>query len=286
MESTVRAVPTYLCSGGQGGAAAQACPERHLNPPTGWEGCTPGTRTVPPLARYQGSSVRRTGGDAGPAAAAVSLASSMGPPLRRTGSVTATARVDAESLVDELIATDMRLPVDGKEVFAWAYAEGLLPPSLHVLWSWRPTLSTRWGRLARTWATTGRVRRSAETGGVVGVDGAAHPRPSTRRRGRSADAGPSTLSSVTAACAGSHRQDQPGAAAKATPATMPPSRSIMRRVRLCSCLGRRWVFNSLHMLQLRRGGTRAIQHGLTPPRRSPAPGTGITGWSRRTDRTV
>ena len=38
-------------------------------------------------------------------------------------------RIDAESLVDRLLDTDMRLPVeDGRGLFAWAYREGLLPP--------------------------------------------------------------------------------------------------------------------------------------------------------------
>ena len=36
-------------------------------------------------------------------------------------------RPAAETLVDELRATDMRLPTDGKGLFAWAYEEGLLP---------------------------------------------------------------------------------------------------------------------------------------------------------------
>ena len=36
-------------------------------------------------------------------------------------------RSEAEKLVDDLRATDMRLPVSGKEFFAWAYQEGLLP---------------------------------------------------------------------------------------------------------------------------------------------------------------
>lgn len=36
-------------------------------------------------------------------------------------------RADAEALVDELVATDMRLPTDGKGFFAWAYMEGYLP---------------------------------------------------------------------------------------------------------------------------------------------------------------
>lgn len=36
-------------------------------------------------------------------------------------------REAAERLVDELAATDMRLPVDGAGLFAWAYEEGLLP---------------------------------------------------------------------------------------------------------------------------------------------------------------
>ena len=36
-------------------------------------------------------------------------------------------REQAESLVDELIATDLRLPVDGRGLFAWAFGEGLLP---------------------------------------------------------------------------------------------------------------------------------------------------------------
>lgn len=33
----------------------------------------------------------------------------------------------AERLVDDLAASGMRLPVDGAGLFAWAYAEGLLP---------------------------------------------------------------------------------------------------------------------------------------------------------------
>lgn len=33
----------------------------------------------------------------------------------------------AESLADELASTDMRLPVDGAGLFAWAYTDGLLP---------------------------------------------------------------------------------------------------------------------------------------------------------------
>lgn len=37
------------------------------------------------------------------------------------------ARPDAERIVDELIATDMSLPVDGAGFVAWAYEEGLLP---------------------------------------------------------------------------------------------------------------------------------------------------------------
>ncbi len=36
-------------------------------------------------------------------------------------------RTTAESLVDELASTDMRLPVDGAGLFAWAYEVGLLP---------------------------------------------------------------------------------------------------------------------------------------------------------------
>ena len=36
-------------------------------------------------------------------------------------------RSTAETLVDELRATDMRLPTDGKGLFAWAYEQGLLP---------------------------------------------------------------------------------------------------------------------------------------------------------------
>ena len=36
-------------------------------------------------------------------------------------------RSDAEQLVDDLRATDMRLPVDGEGFFSWAYQEGLLP---------------------------------------------------------------------------------------------------------------------------------------------------------------
>lgn len=37
------------------------------------------------------------------------------------------ARPDAERIVDELIVTDMALPVDGAGFVAWAYEEGLLP---------------------------------------------------------------------------------------------------------------------------------------------------------------
>jgi predicted nucleic acid-binding protein len=36
-------------------------------------------------------------------------------------------RLTAEVLVDDLAATDMRLPVDGSGLFAWAYTKGLLP---------------------------------------------------------------------------------------------------------------------------------------------------------------
>lgn len=36
-------------------------------------------------------------------------------------------RPAAEQLVDELRATDMRLPTDGGGLFAWAYEQGLLP---------------------------------------------------------------------------------------------------------------------------------------------------------------
>ncbi|WP_419926139.1 hypothetical protein [Candidatus Poriferisocius sp.] len=36
-------------------------------------------------------------------------------------------RSEAENLVDDLRATDMRLPVNGKEFFAWAYQKGLIP---------------------------------------------------------------------------------------------------------------------------------------------------------------
>ncbi len=36
-------------------------------------------------------------------------------------------RPEAESIVDQLAATDMRLPTDGAGLFAWAYNEGLLP---------------------------------------------------------------------------------------------------------------------------------------------------------------
>lgn len=35
-------------------------------------------------------------------------------------------RSAAETLVDELRATDMRLPIDGRGLFAWAYEQGLL----------------------------------------------------------------------------------------------------------------------------------------------------------------
>lgn len=37
------------------------------------------------------------------------------------------ARADAESIVDELVATDMTLLVDGAGFVAWAHEEGLLP---------------------------------------------------------------------------------------------------------------------------------------------------------------
>ena len=36
-------------------------------------------------------------------------------------------RSAAETLVDELRATGMRLPTDGRGLFAWAYEQGLLP---------------------------------------------------------------------------------------------------------------------------------------------------------------
>ncbi len=36
-------------------------------------------------------------------------------------------RVVAERMVDELAATEMKLPVDGAGFFTWAYTEGLLP---------------------------------------------------------------------------------------------------------------------------------------------------------------
>ena len=36
-------------------------------------------------------------------------------------------RPAAETLVDELRATDMRLPINGRGLFAWAYGQGLLP---------------------------------------------------------------------------------------------------------------------------------------------------------------
>ena len=42
----------------------------------------------------------------------------------REGTLT---REVAESMVDDLVATEMKLPVDGSGFFAWAYAEGLLP---------------------------------------------------------------------------------------------------------------------------------------------------------------
>lgn len=35
-------------------------------------------------------------------------------------------RLVAERMVDELAATDMKLPVDGAGFFTWAYTEGLL----------------------------------------------------------------------------------------------------------------------------------------------------------------
>ncbi len=37
------------------------------------------------------------------------------------------SREAAESIVDDLVATEMKLPVDGSGFFAWAFAEGLLP---------------------------------------------------------------------------------------------------------------------------------------------------------------
>ena len=36
-------------------------------------------------------------------------------------------RFTAETLVDELRASDMRLPTDGRGLFTWAYEQGLLP---------------------------------------------------------------------------------------------------------------------------------------------------------------
>ncbi len=42
----------------------------------------------------------------------------------RAGDLT---RADAEAMTDELVSTDMKLPVDGAGLFAWAYEEGLLP---------------------------------------------------------------------------------------------------------------------------------------------------------------
>ncbi len=36
-------------------------------------------------------------------------------------------RSEAEVMVDDLAATEMKLPVDGAGFVAWAYAEGLLP---------------------------------------------------------------------------------------------------------------------------------------------------------------
>jgi hypothetical protein len=36
-------------------------------------------------------------------------------------------RAAAESMVDALGVTEMRLPVDGAGLFAWAYVQGLLP---------------------------------------------------------------------------------------------------------------------------------------------------------------
>ena len=36
-------------------------------------------------------------------------------------------RSAAETLVDELRATDMRIPIDGRRLFVWAYEQGLLP---------------------------------------------------------------------------------------------------------------------------------------------------------------
>lgn len=36
-------------------------------------------------------------------------------------------RPTAETLIDELAATDMRLPTNGSGLFTWAYEEGLLP---------------------------------------------------------------------------------------------------------------------------------------------------------------
>jgi hypothetical protein len=42
----------------------------------------------------------------------------------REGKLTREA---AEMMVDDLAATEMKLPVDGAGFFAWAYEEGLLP---------------------------------------------------------------------------------------------------------------------------------------------------------------
>jgi hypothetical protein len=36
-------------------------------------------------------------------------------------------RIDAERIVDELVATEMALPVNGAGFIAWAYQDGLLP---------------------------------------------------------------------------------------------------------------------------------------------------------------
>jgi predicted nucleic acid-binding protein len=66
--------------------------------------------------------------------AAVAMASYHRIPVRGTLSLIALGhkqgvldRATAETLVDDLAATDMRLPVDGNSFFAWAYIKGLLP---------------------------------------------------------------------------------------------------------------------------------------------------------------
>lgn len=66
--------------------------------------------------------------------AAVAMAAHHQIPVRQTLSLIAIGhkqgildRLTAEELVDDLAATNMRLPIDGKGFFTWAYMEGHLP---------------------------------------------------------------------------------------------------------------------------------------------------------------